>query len=261
MLKSLNILKFSFLIIFAHIFGNISAGNVVYFDPDGNLRNIAGIQANGSFYFRSISKDSQFIVVANRNLMDSKVSQIKPEIMIVQSLYYKEMLKQLNLQAVYIFSYDSKLTYRKKIISLNPEIKSLSSLNKKIIASSLNKKDLISLIGKKAEEWRILNVPKDLDAIMGLKFLQADAAIVSDNSLEVFQKIDPVDYKKINILHSTDKIFRPVVVRTLYSGEESEKIIKSMQNISSDPLGKNFLKTLNLDSISNKKADLNSLKR
>ena len=40
--------------------------NVVYFDPDGNLRRVIEIQSEGKKYFNQIDPSINFIVIASR---------------------------------------------------------------------------------------------------------------------------------------------------------------------------------------------------
>ena len=90
---------------------------------------------------------------------------------------------------------------------MNPDIKFIEDLDKKVIASALPKEITKELAGGVERNWKILTVPKDMDALMAIKFKQADAALVAENSLESFKKIDPTDSQNINSVFTTKSIF------------------------------------------------------
>ncbi|MCB1191842.1 MAG: hypothetical protein H7A23_06660 [Leptospiraceae bacterium] len=236
--------------------------NIVYFDPDGNLRNIAGIQAEGNKYFQSISSELNFLVIGNRQVIKKEIENLQPPIMLVQFFYYLDNKSSLHLKPHFVFLSEGSITYTKKVITMNQDIQSLKSLDKKIVASSLSKSGFKKLLGNVNQNWRLLTVPKDLDAIMGLKFKQADAAIVSNNSLAAFSKIDPVDTKNIRTLYTTKEIYLPIGVVTKFSKNDKDisKIFLSIKNIKQSKEGKSFLEMLNFNGITDDQSILQKIR-
>lgn len=234
--------------------------NIIYFDPDGNLRNITSLQSEGNKYFQSISPEINFWVIASEQILLTEMERLKPQFMIVQSLYYTRQKTSLVLKPYFIFLSKENHFYFKKIITMNPEIKSIDDLDKKVVASALPKDVTKELTGGE-KNWKILTVPKDMDALMALKFKQADAALVAENSIESFKKIDPTDSQNINAVFTTKSIYLPIGVSTKFTTNKDllNKLTESMKKIKSDANGSSFIHIMNFDDISDNKKTLGGL--
>lgn len=233
---------------------------IIYFDPDGNLRNITSLQSEGNKYFQSIAPEINFLVIASEQILTTELEKLKPQIMIVQSLYYTRQKNSLGFRPFYIFLAKDNHLYHKKIISMNPDLKSLDDLDKKIVASALPKDTTKELTGGE-RNWKILTVPKDMDALMAIKFKQADAALVAESSLDSFKKLDPTDAQSINAIFTTKSIFQPLVVTTKYSTNKDlvNKVTDTLKKMKTDTNGLSFLKMMNFDDISDNKKILGSV--
>ncbi len=231
--------------------------NIIYFDPDGNLRNITSLQSEGNKYFQSFSPDINFYVIASEQILNTEMERLKPQFMIVQSLYYSRQKTSLAYKPYFIFLTKDNYFYHKKIITMNPEIKTLEELDKKVVASALPKEITKELTGGE-RNWKILTVPKDMDALMALKFKQADAALVAENSLESFKKLDPTDSQNIIPIFTTKSIFLPLGVSTKYTTNKEmvTKLTEFMKKIKTDANGSSFIKMMNFDDISDNKKTL-----
>jgi ABC-type amino acid transport substrate-binding protein len=245
----------AFLLLNFSIFGE--EFNIIYFDPDGNLRNITSLQSEGNKYFQTISPDINFFVIASEQILNTEMERLKPQFMIVQSLYYSRQKASLALRPYFIFLTKENYFYYKKIITMNPEIKSLEDLDKKVVASALPKEITKELTGGE-RNWKLLTVPKDMDALMALKFKQADAALVAESSLESFKKLDPNDSQSINPIFTTKSIFLPLGVSTKYTTNKETviKLTEYMKKIKTDVNASSFIKMMNFDDISDSKKTL-----
>ncbi|MCP4132274.1 MAG: phosphate/phosphite/phosphonate ABC transporter substrate-binding protein [bacterium] len=225
--------------------------NVVYFDPDGNLRKIAAIRALGNQYFKKIHRKVNFIVVGKSKTLKRKINTIKPQIMIVHSLYYTEARYQLSLKPLCIFTRNGSLTYRKKVITFDKSIKSLPHIRNKVIASSPFGNYIYTLLGQNRIPFKTLTVPKDLDALLALKFKQANAALVSETNLVSFSKKFPADYRKMNVIFTTRGIRLPIVVSTKYNKNKkfTADVKRLLLRMKKDPDGRKLLKIMNFDGI------------
>ena len=138
---------------------------------------------------------------------------------------------------------------------MNPDIKFIEDLDKKVIASALPKEITKELAGGVERNWKILTVPKDMDALMAIKFKQADAALVAENSLESFKKIDPTDSQNSNSVFTTKSIFMPLGVSTKFTTNKDliNKLTESIKKIKNDPAGSTFMQMMNFDDTSDNK--------
>ncbi len=258
--KLKNFLKIISLTLLINISIQSEEFNIIYFDPDGNLRNITSLQSEGNKYFQSLSPEINFWVIASEQILATEMERLKPQFMIVQSLYYSRQKASLGLKPYFIFLSKENHFYVKKIITMNPDIKTLDSLENKVVTSALPKEITKELTGGE-RNWRILTVPKDMDALMALKFKQADAALVAENSIEAFRKLDPTDSQNINTIFTTKSIFLPLGVSTKFSTNKDliNKLTEYMKKIKSDTNGSTFINMMNFDDISDNKKTLSGV--
>jgi len=220
--------------------------NIIYFDPDGNLVKIADILSSGKKYFSSIDSSVNFIVIGNINVLETELENIKPRMMIVNSLYFASNKAKMQLKPLLIFVKDGRNKYTKKIVQIGNSIKSVTDLTNKTLASSSSKEEINKIFSYELSATKLLSVPRDIDAILALEFGQVDAAIVTDNSIKAFSVISPVDSEQLKVIFETREIFFPVGVSTKYSykGAIYSKILKSFKEIKNNKLGTKFLNSM-----------------
>lgn len=263
-LAKVNLLRslFKILILVLILFTSLNAEefNIIYFDPDGNLRNITSLQSEGNKYFQTISPEINFFVIASEQILNTEIDRLKPQFMIVQSLYYSRQKGSLGFKPYFIFLTKENYFYHKKIITMSLEIKTLDDLDKKVVASALPKEITKELTGGE-RNWKILTVPKDMDALMALKFKQADAALVAENSLESFKKLDPADSQNKNPIFTTKSIFLPLGVSTKFTTNKEllAKLTETIKKIKADANGSAFIRMMNFDDTSDNKKTLGSV--
>lgn len=216
---------------------------LVYYDPDGNLRRIVDINAEGNKLFSKIGV--KFFVVADENAFNNFLKQYNPEYFIMNSMIYESKKGDLNLEAISVFTRNKRFTYTKKVITFQQDF-SFGDLANKVLASSFKDVSLIIPSGV-----RVLKVPKDLDALLAVKFKQADFALVSDTSIEVFKSISPVDFGLMKVVYTSKEIFNPVLcyvqgrgnlgkareIERVFFGSESKQLLNLLMydDISNDP--------------------------
>ncbi|MFN4245209.1 MAG: hypothetical protein ACK4F9_03550 [Brevinematia bacterium] len=218
---------------------------IVYYDPDGNLKRIVDINSEGNKLFGKIGL--KFVVTADENSFNNALKQYNPEYFILNSIIYQSKNKELNLSPVFLFKKGNKTYYTKKVVTFSDEV-SMKNITSKILASSF--KDVKGII---PYDLRILKVPKDLDALLAMKFMQADAALVSENSIDIFKTISPVDYSLLKVISTSREIYNPVFCYSQGNRGKVEEIKKLILS----PEAKGFLSLLLFDGISE---DISNLK-
>ncbi len=211
---------------------------IVYYDPDGNLRRIVDINSEGNKLFSKIGL--KFIVTADDVSFSNVLKQYNPSYFILNSLIYQSKKRDLNLVPVFIFKKGDKISYTKKLVTFSSEI-SLKNIANRILASSF--RDVKELL---PYDLRVLKVPKDLDALLAMKFMQSDVALVSESSIEIFKTISPVDFGLLRVIFTSKEIFNPVFC---YS-QDMEKKVEDVKRLFLLPEAKSFLSILLFDGIS-----------
>ncbi len=219
---------------------------VVYYDPDGNLRRIMDINNEGNKFFSKFNIN--FVATADSRSFDIAVNSFKPEFMIINSLIFQNTRNKMGLEPLFVFTKEGKITYKKKLVSFEKEFP-FSLLKGSVISSPFQ--DLEVFLGPSAKGVRVLKVPKDMDAILALKFKQSEAALVSDDTIEVFKVISPSDFNNLNIVFTSKDILNPLFVKTSFAKKDYTALIDKLYTSFSSQ-GKSFLAIMLFDGVSKK---------
>lgn len=212
---------------------------LVYYDPDGNLRRIVDISSEGNKIFSKLGL--KFFVSADEISFENLLKQHNPEYFIMNSVIYHSRKKNLNLSVAFVLERDNKTTYTKKIVTFQEGL-TLKDLQNRVLASAF--RDISDIVQVNA---RILKVPKDLDALLAMKFKQADFALVSESSIEIFKSISPVDFGLLKVVYTSREIVNPVFC--YIQGRESISKIREIERTLLSPEAKQFMSLLLFDSI------------
>jgi hypothetical protein len=243
MVKKVVVVAFALFIAVSGIF----AQTVVYYDPDGNIKRIFDINAQGNKVFGAIGV--KFIAAADEKSFRAAMD-LKPDFVIINSLVYLREREVFSLEPIGILVRKGKYVYQKKIVSFL--YSDLDSLNGKVISSSLE--EAVYTIGG-GIRFRLLKVPKDLDALLAVKFRQADGAMVSEDSLEIFKAIDPTSFQNLKFVFSTKGIYNPVVCITRWGNEKDKERVLNVLSTA-----KELLTIMGFDSVSDDEKILSKLR-
>ncbi|MGB9620877.1 MAG: hypothetical protein ACPL4C_00375 [Brevinematia bacterium] len=228
------------LLIFSLVFTLVSfSQTLLYYDPDGNLRKIVDINAEGNKLFGKLG--IKFIVAADDLSFSKAFEQYSPQFVILNSIIYSSKKSELGLSPLAIFTKKGKYSYTKKVVSFSEDV-NFGMLKNKILSSSF--KSVNDILGF---EPKVLKVPKDLDALLAIKFRQADVALVSEDSIEIFKAISPVDYNMIKVIYTSKSIYNPVLCATKFNKDED--LINQLISTLGSQEAKSFLGLLLFDGI------------
>jgi ABC-type amino acid transport substrate-binding protein len=236
--------------------------NVIYFDPDGNMMKIADILSEGKKFLASVDTNVHFIVIGNINVLESEIEKLRPQMMIVNSLYYLDNRDKFQFQPQFIFEREKDCRYTKKLVQIGNSIRSTDDLKNKVIACSGGKTSANRILAQNFDVAKVLAVPNDIDAILAVKFGQADAALTTDTSIGAFGAISPADYDQVKVIASSREIFLPVGVGTKFTKDtvEFNRIIKAFQEIRNSKQGLLFLDSLLMENVQTDKGIFAMLK-
>lgn len=223
---------------------------IVYYDPDGNMRRVVDISAEGTKLFGKLG--IKFLIAADEISFNKALEQYSPEIVILNSIIYSSKKSELGLKPFAIFTKKGKVSYTKKVISFSSEV-TIENLKNKILSSSFkNVYDILNF------EPKVLKVPKDLDALLAVKFKQADVALVSEDSIEIFKTISPLDYNLLKVIYTSKDIYNPVLCTTKFN--KGENLVNNLISLLNSQEAKNLLNLMLFDSVSSDTKVLSKVK-
>lgn len=233
-------------------------GLILFYNPETNINNFASVKAMFDKYL-SVYGNYKFQPFNKREIFEGEVEKIDSyTLLIVSSWHFRSLTKKAPLTPILIATRDGKFTFR-KILSARKSISDVNDLSGKTVASSGSKKYTLSLLrkmfGKDKMELlsniRILNVPKDIDALMSVGFGVAQAAITTEASLKQIGRINPKLKEKLTRLLISDEILMPIVSCGAKTDTDDiktrDELVKILKNMGFTVSGKEKLGLLSVD--------------
>jgi len=229
-------------------------GQVLLFDPDGSYGNL---QELTSYFQKFLDKQSPgwtFQAVRQRSVFEDLVKQPGKRLAIVSSEYLRSggtgKLTPLLVPAVGDDYYYRKLlvdngTGDKKALA----DKSIAVTNVNGAASPQARALVAELGSLGATNASLVNVPKDVDALMALYFGQVDAALVTPSSIDVLKRVNPVAAGALRVLFEFGKLLRPPLCAPMKSmpPAQVDAMTKIMKSMSEDTNGKEVMRRMGFD--------------
>lgn len=253
---------FYFILIFSLVFAPCRPGlkafaepkyTIYFYNPESNIDNYASLKTKFDLYLKKIGP-YQFQPFSNRNTFESKTRDQHNCVFILSSWYYKELKNLFSIKPVLIGTLDGN-SYQKKVLIAKKNINCPAMLKGCSIASSGGKEYTVeflhSMLKEKDKEivetLQILNVPKDIDALISIGFGLVQAALTTEYSIEMLADINNRLYKNLSILAMSEESLLPVVAIPTESGRVVPELVEIIANMGKTPDGKSDIQMLGLD--------------
>ncbi|MBM4053678.1 MAG: phosphate/phosphite/phosphonate ABC transporter substrate-binding protein [Planctomycetes bacterium] len=232
---------------------NESKGIIYFYNPESNIDNYAALKTKFDKYLKKIGP-YQFQPFNERTTFENMTRGRHNCVFILSSWYFKELKNSFSIQPILIGTLDGNSNQKKVLIAKN-NISSLTMLKGCSIASSGSKeytiKFLQSMLKEKnkeiAETLQILNVPKDIDALISVGFGLVQAALTTQCSIEMMADINNTLYKNLSILAMDENSLLPVVATPSAHDREATELLDIITNMDKTPDGKSNLQMLGVD--------------
>ena len=164
------------------------------------------------------------------------------------------MKKETNIKPVLVGVIDGKTT-QKKVLSSKKVINDIKMLKGARIASAGSDEYtgnlLKQMLGKENEKlvdsFQLLVVPKDIDALISVGFGLADAALTTENSLDMLSSINPRLKGKLATVASSKEILLPIVAIHEGLTPDIVKLLVALKNMPDSEDGNRGMQILGLD--------------
>ncbi|MCF6149144.1 MAG: phosphate/phosphite/phosphonate ABC transporter substrate-binding protein [Candidatus Kuenenia sp.] len=261
-LVSVKALLFYLILIFFIVFAPCRPGltvfaeskyTIYFYNPESNIDNYASLKTKFDLYLKKIGP-YQFQPFSNRNTFENKTRGQHNCVLILSSWYYKELKNLFSIKPVLIGTLDDN-SYQKKVLIAKKNINCPAMLKGCSIASSGGKEYTVeflqSMLKEKDKEivetLQILNVPKDIDALISIGFGLVQAALTTEYSIEMLADINNGLYKNLSILAMSEESLLPVVAIPAESGHVVPELVETIANMEETPDGKSNIQMLGLD--------------
>ncbi|CAM2009994.1 PhnD/SsuA/transferrin family substrate-binding protein [Acanthopleuribacter pedis] len=234
------------------LFAQHPAEKTVYFySSETNINNFSLLKSefdafflsHGGFRFQPFREKGQF---------ELQVHAQPSGVFLVSSWHFRDLAESLDLEPVLVGSFRGQNTY-KKILITRKGVTEFPPKKRLTIASSGSEEYAHVLLAQMAgdrlspKDYRLLTVPKDIDALMSVGFGMADAALATERSLEKLADLNPTLYRGTVKQAESEQVMLPIVVVKTGMDGEARAVIQSFESMSDKAEGRRKLKLLGLD--------------
>jgi hypothetical protein len=253
----------------------LEARTLYFYNPESNINDFRSLKRLFNRYLSSTIKKGKyrFQPFKSRNIFERfmKKPRKKNDVFLLSSWHYQKLMKQKafsKFKPIVVATINAKPTYTKVLIT-KKNIRSMKQLQRKRIASASNidySKNTVQFIGaqrglKPHTPFKILTVPKDIDALMSVLFGIAQGALISRESLSTFARINKSKYRQLRRQGESQAIMLPVVVAYQpISKKSTRRLLSAIKKMPFSSKSKEVLGLLGWDGWKNiTKADMQLL--
>ena len=228
-----------------------------YFNPDSPQSNLGRLKQEFEAYFSD--KDFSFTFQPFTHFVDFHRlnNERRPSFILVPDWYYRKYGKDLGLHPLLVPVRNGLISYKK--ILLVSQSASPASNDYDIISFAMTTmgpdgeaaviKELVADELVSIEQLNIINVPKDLDAILALVLGQVKMALVAQENLQVISDANPRIVQTIKKLDRSVIVSMPVLCYLEGSAESGDvkKLVEAFRKMTAEQPRNKIMEMLQID--------------
>jgi hypothetical protein len=217
--------------------------NKIYFyTTENNIKDFKQLKINFDQYLKEFGEYT-FQPFTNKEMFEGYIKDSNSIIML-SSWHYKQIAKKYNFQAKLVALKKQSITDTKVIVGK----KGLSYDG--TITTAYSKEYAKELINKitTSNNLNVLNVPKDIDALMSVGFGMSKFALISKESFDLIKNTNSYLANELEIYSESTPVYRMIVATSL-KHKHDKKALEPFNKICSKEKGKQVLEILGIDDI------------
>lgn len=223
---------------------------VFFYNPETSVDNFAALKTEFDTYLTRQGNYS-FQPFNDRTTFEKTLQDRPPGVYLVSSWHYALLNERIPLNPVLVGMAKGEVSQRKTLTSklaTDP-----TTLKEATVAGSGTEDYLRNLLKKMlgsetlVNSFKLLTVPKDIDALMAVGFGMAQAAVSSEASLDKLALINAKQHSQLKSLATSDKNLLLIAAVPKQAKVDEGPLIKIIEAMSQQPEGEKNLKMLGLD--------------
>jgi len=245
----------AFLLIGLAVFCVISSGQgkikIYFYSSETNINNFKSLKMEFDRYLSRFGP-YEFQPFSARDVFEKQVKGKENCLFILSSWHYRHIHKEYSLIPVLSGMRKGK-KYQRKILVADEKAPDIEVAKPGLIASASSLQYTFSVLKRMLKKYaehtfRVLTVPKDIDALMSVGFGMAKLAFASRNAFDELKGVNPGLCRKMKVLAEGDKTFLLIVALPQGFTANRKKTVDMIKNMSLNPDGKKRIRMLGLDS-------------
>lgn len=225
---------------------------VYFFNPESSIDSYATLKTEFDTYLAPLGP-YVFQPFNVRATFEQALAQKSRGVYMLSGWHYGEIKGRQPLDAVLVGTFKGAFLQR-KILSAK-DVADVSALKGVTVAGTGSEDYLRTLLKQTlgperhalVDSFKVLSVPKDIDALMAVSFGMAQAAISSETSLQKLAAINPKQHSQLKPLAQSEKTFLLVATVPRSFRQEGAPLVKILEDMDKQPAGVTDLKLLGLD--------------
>jgi hypothetical protein len=230
-----------------------STGQTIFFyNPETSVDNFAALKTEFDTYLAGQGGYS-FQPFNDRTTFEKMLMGKPAGVYLLSSWHYSRLSEKIPLEPVLVGTAKGEFLQRKTLTA--KDVSDVAGLQGATIAGAGTEDYLRNLLrqmlGPDKEalvgSFKLLTVPKDLDALMAVGFGMAKAAVSSEASLGKLALINAKQHSQLKSLAASDKSFLLIAAVPKQAQADEASLIKVIEGMGAQPTGEKNLKMLGLD--------------
>lgn len=225
---------------------------LLFFDPDANQERLLNITELFNDYLVERNSEVVFEPVQAESAFSSRLQEADSKFAIVSSGFLKHAKAQ-DLRPILVPEARNSVYYRKLLVSMAAD--ATLNLNGKTIAATVTDEQASEVLkglharGAQVDGAFVVSVSKDVDALLALSFGQADAALVTEASIDVLKRINPASATRIHVLAETNEMLRAPLceVGVHISRQERDAMVGLINDLVATEHGRSLMQVLSIE--------------
>lgn len=225
---------------------------VIYFySAEANINNFKYLKMEFDRYLAQFG-DYEFQPFSDRNTFEEHVKGKTHSLLLLSSWHYTNIYQDYSLLPLLVGVRNGQTSQKRVLVSASSS-DDIATVKAGQIASASSIQHTTSTLARIFQEeeatatYKILTVPKDIDALMSVGFGMAKSALITENSLESLKTINPPLYKKLNIVAESEETLLLIVAVPESFVQDAQQLVQILETMSADPDGEKKVRILGLD--------------
>ena len=223
---------------------------IYFYSSEANINNFKSLKMEFDRYLSKLGP-YEFQPFSSRDVFEKQVKGKENCLLLLSSWHYRHIHKKYALTPALTGMRNGKKYQRKILVTGEKSADIEAKLG--LVASASSLQYTTSALRKMMQEkhaqtsFKVLTVPKDIDALMSVGFGMAKLAFASENAFDELKGVNPRLCNKMKVLAEGEETLRLVLALPQSFKENSRKTIDVIKNMPMDSDGKRRIRMLGLD--------------
>ena len=228
-----------------------------YFNPDSPQSNLGQLKSEFETYFSNNNFSYNFQPFTHFVDFHRLSTERRPSFILVPAWYVRKYGKELGLHPLLVEVRHGSTSYKKILLVSKTSLSELHDNDIVPLAmtsmgpndQTSEVKELVASHRINAQQLNIINVPKDLDAILALVLGQVKMALVAQDNLQVISSVNPRITQAIQKLDKSITVSMPVLcyLEGRVGSDDVEKLVNTFKRMTTEKPRNKIMEMLQID--------------